>query len=110
MYYWHIAGLESIDMVVRQHLHVNNIDSLSTNTDVRRLIMDQFVQSEPILVHWEEIARDIPARYEPYSIELLKVITGLWVTIRGHSFAKNWTMQFESKSKKGTRKTLKQKQ
>ena len=81
-------------------------ESLTTNADVRRLIMEQVIQSEPILVHWEELAHDITTRYEPYSIELLKVITGLWVTIRGQSFAKNWTMQFENKSKKGTRKTL----
>ena len=100
--------VELIELVVRQHLHVNNVESFTTSTDVRRLTLEQVVQSEPILAHWEEIAHDIPARYEPYSIKLLKIITGLWVTIRGHSFAKNWTMQFENKSKKGTRNTLKQ--
>ena len=41
-----------------------------------------------------------------YSIELLQAIIGLWITIRGHSFAKDWTMKFETKYKKGTRKAL----
>ena len=59
-----------------------------------------------MLSYWETIAHCIPSRYEKYSIELLKAIIEVWITIHGHSFAKDWTMKFESKYKKGTRKAL----
>ena len=32
------------------------------------------------------LAHCIPTKYEAYSVELLQVITNLWITIRGHSF------------------------
>ena len=44
-----------------------------------------------------------------YSIELLKAVISLWVSIRGHAFAKGWTMQFERRYKKGTRNHWSQK-
>ena len=72
--------------------------------------MDDVIKSEPILSCWEAIAHCISTEYKPYSIELPQVITNVWITIRRHSFARDLTMKFESKYKKGTRKTLKQKQ
>ena len=100
--------MESIELVARQHL---NVDTMTPGTDVKRLIMEQIVKSDSILLHWEAIAVTIPTKYETYSIELLRAIANLWVAVRGHSFAKGWTMKFQSKSqsKKGTRKALKQK-
>ena len=58
---------------------------------------------------WEEIAKSIPIKYEQHSIELLGKVADLWVTIQGHSFAKDWTMRFEPKYKNATRKELKPK-
>ena len=102
--------MESIELVVRQHLNVQNIQVSIPGTNIHRLIVEDVIKSESILSHWEALAHCIPTKYEPYSMELLQVITNLWITIRGYSFANDWTMKFVSKYKKGTRKTLKQKQ
>ena len=102
--------MESIELVARRHLNVQNAQVSIPGTDISRLIVEDVIQSESILICWEAIAHSIPANYEPYSVELLQVITNLWITIRGHSFAKDWTMKFVSKYNKGTRKTLKQKE
>ena len=83
---------------------------LTPGTNIHRLILEDVIKSESILSCWEATAYCIPTKYEEYSVELLQVITGLWITICGHSFAKDWTMKFVSKYRKGTRKTLKQKQ
>ena len=50
----------------------------------------------------------IPTKYEAYSVELLQVITDLWIMILGHSFPKDWTMKFVRVQERN--KTLKQKQ
>ena len=44
---------------------------------------------------------------EKYSIELLQAVVDLWINVRAHLFAKEWTAKFERKHKKGTRKELK---
>ena len=96
--------MESIELLVKRYL---NVESFTPGTDARSHILEEVEQSEDILFYWENIASSIPAKCEPYSLELLKAITELWITIRGHSFAKEWTMQFQkSKYQKGTRKTL----
>ena len=98
--------MESIELIVRQYL---NVDTFTPSTDICTSILEEVQQSESVLSHWETIACSIPSKYEPYSIELLKVITALWISVHGHSFAKEWTMKFQrSKYQKGTRKTLKQ--
>ena len=97
--------MELIEKVVRQHLNTQHV--YDRGTDLRERIVAQVLKSDPILALWEEIAQSIPPKYELYSLELLQAITELWVTVRGHSFSKEWTMKFERKYKKGTRKTLK---
>lgn len=93
-----------IELIVRRHL---DIRTCTPDTSIQALIRCQVVASKPILTRWEDIiATDIPSKYEKYSIELLEKIVFLWVTIRGYSFAKGWTMKFERKYKKGTRKSL----
>jgi len=78
-------------------------NTFTPGTDLRTHILEEVHQSESVLSYWETIACSIPLRYELYSIELLKAITTLWISIRGHSFAKEWTMKFEqSKYQKGT--------
>lgn len=95
-------------MVVRHHLNIPAIQSYLPNTDLREVIIKEALGSSSLLPYWETIAHYIPSRYEKYSIELLKAIIELWITIRGHSFAKDWTMKFESKHKKGTRRALRE--
>ena len=102
--------MESIELLTRRHLNVESVQVLTPGTNICKLIMEDVIRSGPILSRWETIAHNIPTKYEPYSIDLLQVITDLWITVRGHSFAKDWTMKFVSKYKKGTRKTLKEKQ
>ena len=78
-----------------------------SGTNIHRLIVEDVIKL--ILSYWEATTNCIPTKYEAYSVKLLHVITDLWITIRGHSFTKDWTMKFVSKYRKGT-KTLKQKQ
>ena len=88
-----------------------NTSAISTaytaGCDLRSLIKGEVFADREILDVWENIAQAIPRIYEKYSMELLRETTDLWITIRGHSFAKGFTMYFEGEYKKGTRKTLK---
>ena len=75
-------------MIVRQHLNIPAIQSYQPNTDLREGILKEALRSPVLLSYWETIAHCIPSMYEKYSIELLKVIIELWITIRGHSLLK----------------------
>ena len=66
--------------------------------------MEDVIKSESILSCWEAIAHFIQTKCEAYSVELLLVITDLWITIC--AFAKEWTLKFVSKYRKGTRKDI----
>ena len=101
--------MESIEVVVHQHINVAAIETYIPGNDLRKTIREDVLMSPPVTFMWENIAQAILTKYEKYSIELLGVVTDLWITIRGHSFAKEWTMKFEKKYKKGTRKDLKTK-
>ncbi len=94
---------ESIEMVVRRHLNITTFDHTA---DINSAIRDDVFRSKNIMELWEDIASVFPSMYEQYSVELFTRILNLWTSIRGHSFAKGWTMNFERKYKKGTRKTL----
>ena len=100
--------MESIELVSRRHLNVKNLQVLASDANIRKLIMDDVLQSESVLGFWETVSQCIPSKYEPYSIELLELVTDLWIKIRGHSFAKDFTTNFVRKYKKGTRKSLQQ--
>ena len=88
--------MEAIELVARRHLNVQNAQLFTPDTNIYSLIMKD-VKSQPTLSRWEAIAHSIPTKYEPYSIELQQIITNLWITICGHSFAKDWTMKFVGK-------------
>ena len=92
--------MESIELVARRHLNVQNVQVLTPGTNIRRLIVEDVIKSELILSCWEAIAHCIPTKYKAYSVELLQVITDLWITICGHSFAKDWTLKFVSNTGK----------
>ena len=96
-------------MVVRHHLSAKTMRTYEEGTDVRSCIIDEAMKTKSILSCWEVIAHSIPATYEQYSVELLHAVISLWVAVRAHAFAKEWTMKFQRKYKKGTRKSLQQK-
>ena len=73
-----------LELVVRRHL---NVQTSTPGTDLRSSILEEVDRTESVLCYWETIAHSIPMKYEPYSIQLLKVITELWIAIRGHSLA-----------------------
>ena len=98
--------IHSIEMVTRQHFNFSNIKTCVPGTSISETIRDQVLNTRNIVTCWEQIANNIPSKYEKYSLELLGKITDLWITIRGHSFAKGWNAKFERKYKRGTRKTL----
>ena len=101
--------MESIELVTRCHLHVKNLRMLASDANIHKLIINDVLQSESVLAGWETVSYHIPAKYESYKMELLENIATLWITIRGHSFAKEFSNKFVRKYKKGTRKTLQQK-
>ena len=98
--------MKSIEMVIRHHLHIKND---LTGVCLTKLMYEEVLASDTILDLWESIATDIPSKFEKYSIELLGAIVYLWITIRTYSFAREFSMHFESHYTKGTRKSLKQK-
>lgn len=97
--------IESIELVAREYLDVK---AYTPGTNICQLVRQKVLTTQNILMYWDRIASDdIPHKYERYSLELLKIVTDLWVNIRGHSFAKGWTMMSQKKYAKGTRKSLK---
>ncbi len=99
--------IEAVEMVVRGHLHVSSVSSQSSDKDHSKEILKDALNSRNLLEQWEQIADSIPSKYEQYSIDLLSAIITLWTAVRGHSFAKGWTMNFQNKYTKGVRKSLK---
>ncbi len=100
----------SIEMVVRKYMNIpDQEDSFVPGTDLARTIREEVLGTQSIMEEWEKIA-DIPPQYERYSLELITQVIDLWVSIRGHSFAKGCTMNFERKYTKGTRKSLQTKE
>ena len=83
--------IEATEIVVRHHLEVSRVNSQLADTYHCNQIIEETLNSRPILEQWEQIARSVPPQYETYSIELLCAIV------------KGWTMNFEKKYSKGIR-------
>ena len=84
--------MEAIELIARRHLNLQNTQLSAPGTcNIRQLILKDVIESTLVLSYWEEIAHRIPSNYEPYSLELLQAVVDLWITIRVHSFADNWT-------------------
>ena len=99
--------MELLECKVRQHLHSTTIEP---NQRHQAAIIADVVNDKLLLEKWEKVVWRIPAKYEMYSLELLKEVARLWTTIHCNSFAKCYSMQQHSTfSKHGTRKTLKSK-
>lgn len=78
-----------IELVVRQYM----ICKPTPEKNLCEIINQQVLTNQPILTDWEEIAADIPSKYELYSIELLRKVVNLWINIRGHSFAEGCSLR-----------------
>ena len=94
-----------IEVVVHDYLTVQKVRDYS-GVHLHQCIAEDIVGVESVLSHWEAIAFTIPQKYEKYSLVLLRIVVDLWITIRTHAFAKKWTMRFERRYQKGTRKSL----
>ena len=97
---------EAIELIVRRYLNIKRVQAKVDDVHLKRRISSTIISSDAIQHHWKTVAGAIPKKFEQYSVCLLQAITELWINVRGHSFAQGWTMMFESKYKKGTRKTL----
>ena len=98
--------MEAVETVVRCHLSIQKMHTYKQGSDVLTSIVSETLITTSVLSCWETIAQTIPPTYEQYSIELLKNVVTVWVTVCAHAFAKGWTMKFQSKYQKGTRKSL----
>ena len=99
---------ENIEMTTRQHVNVKSVADDVPDKDLRMAIREDILKCMPVLCLWDKIAGVIPEVYEKYSIELLQIVSDLWITVRGHSFARDWNSKFQKKYKKGTRKEIKE--
>lgn len=99
----------NIERIVRVYMNTTTIQNYTAGTDLRKRICEDVFSSQTTISIWDDIAQTIPIKYEKYTLELLLSVVDLWISIRGHSFAKDLTMKFERKYKKGTRKGLKPK-
>lgn len=98
---------EAIELIVRRYLNIKRVQAeADIDVDVKKRISTAVIGSDSIQHHWKTVAGAIPKKFEQYSVCLLQAITELWINVRGHSFAQGWTMIFEGKYKKGTRKSL----
>ena len=94
--------IEAVEIVVRRHLNVGNVHTLGGDFVYKEVILSEALGSKKVLDLW-----NMPLKYEKYLLELLRTIVVLWITIRGHAFAHEWTLKFERRYSKGIRKTLK---
>ena len=94
-----------IEKITRRHLRADQLHSLQ-NTDLYTVVTDDILKDVALLEVWEIISKPTSQRYSTYSIELLKLVCRLWITIRGFSFAKGCNSLFHKTFERGTRKTL----
>ena len=94
--------MEEIEMVTRKYLDTRTKPS----GDISAAIVQDALQNARVLNKWSSVADFDDLEWRA---ELLQDICKLWITIRSHAFAQGWTDKFGKVSKKGTRKTLKNK-
>ena len=84
-------GMRSI---LPQHLLGGNVDKEAVHAHI--------LKDGRLLSHWYDLSSQLP--HEKASILLKEVIT-LWMTIRGHAFAKQMLEQYKTDKGKGTAKS-----
>ena len=100
--------MERVEQITRSIL---NVQTIKQSENIHSAIVDEVLNDPRILEMWDTNATIIPAKYEAYSLELLKAIVELWATVRCFSFAAgcNILLQKVSTKKQGTRRVLKMK-
>ena len=93
-------------MVLRRYFNIPSVKA-RPDLNLKQQTLDAILVDKAILQHWESLTGSVPHKFENSSVELLKAIAEQWIHVRGHSFAQGWTMNFETKYAKGTRKALK---
>ena len=96
--------IQEIELKCRQFL-----DTRTVPTDhIIARIEEVALSTEAIMQSWRKLASSHHG-LETDMVDLLKAVITLWSTIRVHSFAEGWSDKFSKNFKKGTRKTLKEK-
>lgn len=81
--------VENLEMVVHQQLNIPSVQAGSVPTDLYKVTYENVITSSRIMESWEKISS---RKYEEYSWKLLAKMTELWITVHGHSFAKDWNV------------------
>ena len=71
--------------------------------DRKEELISSVVQNDNVLFYWTLLSEDIEGEQE--SLELLRDIVELWLTIRGFSIASEWMEIHKSRSSKSTKKS-----
>ena len=99
----------AIEMAMRDRL-ATHLQSSSTQ-DSKGKIVDHVIGDCDVQFYWSLLSVDI--RDDKDSLELLRRVVELWLTIRGYSMSKMWMENYKcavnttTKGKKGLRKDLK---
>ena len=99
--------VEAIEVETRHYLQPDGVQQVAGQA-VQQQILSSILDNSAILSRWDILASPIPPRYKDYSLELLKEIASLWITVRCFSFTKilNDKTSQDRFKKHGTRKTL----
>ena len=100
--------MEKVEQITR---NVLNVRTIKRSENLHSAVVDEVLKDPQILEMWDANATLIPAKYEAYSLELLKAVVELWATVRCFSFAAGCDilLQKVSAKKQGTRRVLKMK-
>lgn len=98
--------MERVELITRSIL---NMRAIKPSENLHSAILQDVLDDPHVLELWEANSAAIPAKYEAYSLELLKTIVELWANVRCFSFAAgcNILLQKAATKKQGTRRALK---
>ena len=98
--------MERVELITRSIL---NMRAIKPSENLHSAILQDVLGDPHVLELWEANSAAIPAKYEAYSLELLKTIVELWANVRCFSFAAgcNILLQKAATKKQGTRRALK---
>ena len=77
-------------------------EEFDPEANIRKKLLNDALQGDGLLSIWDGLAHSIPLDHDAQSVHSLKQVINLWITVKGHSFAKGWTDKFETKYKWST--------
>ena len=87
----------SIEGLVREHFRKDRAKEISGG--MKAELCTKITSNEEVQSKWEVIARDMD---DEVGRKLLAMITELWVTVRGFSYAGAWMELYKQRAKKNT--------